>query len=68
VLGGSDVAAIRTKSDDLARKSQELGAALYAQSSAESAPAGDATGPSDEGVVDAEIVDEDGPASGEGAA
>jgi molecular chaperone DnaK len=58
VLGGSDVTAIRTKSEELARKSQELGAALYSQQSAEGAPAGD-TGPSDEGVVDAEIVDED---------
>jgi molecular chaperone DnaK len=57
VLGGSDVAAIQAKSDELARKSQELGAALYAQT-AESAPAGEA--PHDEGVVDAEIVDEDG--------
>jgi molecular chaperone DnaK len=62
VLGGSDVAAIRTKSDELARKSQELGSALYAQTAAEGAPTGD-TGPgdaTDEGVVDAEIVDEDG--------
>jgi len=60
VLGGSDVAAIRTKSDDLARKSQELGAALYSQAAAEGAPSGE-TGPSDDdGVVDAEIVDEDG--------
>jgi len=59
VLGGSDVAVIREKSDALARKSQELGAALYAQTTAESAPAEDA-GHADEGVVDAEIVDEDG--------
>ncbi|MCW2572387.1 MAG: dnaK, partial [Frankiales bacterium] len=67
VLGGSDVAVIRTKADELARKSQELGSALYAQTSSEGAPAGDA-GPTDEGVVDAEIVDEDGSASGQGAA
>jgi molecular chaperone DnaK len=66
-LGGSDVAAIRTKADELAHKSQELGSALYAQTSAEGAPAGD-EGPADEGVVDAEIVDEDGSASGQGAA
>ena len=64
VLGGSDVAVIKTKSDDLARKSQDLGAALYAQTSAaqtsaEGAPTGD-SGPTDDGVVDAEIVDEDG--------
>jgi molecular chaperone DnaK len=61
VLGGSDVAAIRTKADELSRKSQDLGAALYAESAAQAGPsnAGD-TGPTDEGVVDAEIVDEDG--------
>jgi molecular chaperone DnaK len=59
VLGGSDVAAIRTKADELARKSQELGSALYAQNAAETPPAGD-SGAADEGVVDAEIVDEDG--------
>ncbi|MCW2726209.1 MAG: dnaK [Frankiales bacterium] len=67
VLGGSDIAAIRTRSEELAKKSQELGGALYAQQSAE----GDATGAAgagasgdaaahDEGIVDAEIVDEDG--------
>jgi molecular chaperone DnaK len=61
VLGGSDVTAIRTASEELARKSQELGAAMYAQQQADgegAAPGGDA-GASDEGVVDAEIVDED---------
>jgi molecular chaperone DnaK len=60
-LGGSDVAAIRTKADELSRKSQDLGAALYAESAAQAGPsnAGD-NGPTDEGVVDAEIVDEDG--------
>jgi molecular chaperone DnaK len=60
VLGGSDIAVIREKSEVLAKKSQELGGALYAQQQA----AGEAGGPtaSDEGddtVVDAEIVDED---------
>jgi molecular chaperone DnaK len=59
VLGGSDIAAIREKSEVLAKKSQELGGALYAQQQA----AGEAGAPSaeaaDEGVVDAEIVDED---------
>ena len=58
LLGGSDTAAIRAKADELSRKSQEVGAALYAQAQAEGTPAADA-GPSDEGVVDAEIVDED---------
>ena len=62
VLGGSDITAIREKSETLAKKSQELGGALYAQQAA----AGDGTEAqdTDEGVVDAEIVDE-GPAEGE---
>ena len=64
VLGGSDITAIRTKSEELAKKSQELGGALYAQQAAD-AGAGAGPGPeaaADEGVVDAEIVDEaDGP-------
>jgi molecular chaperone DnaK len=61
VLGGSDVAAIRTKSDELSRKSQDLGAAMYAQQQAagEGAAPGSDAGPADDGVVDAEIVDED---------
>jgi len=61
VLGGSDIAVIRSKSEELAKKSQELGGALYAQQSAGEAGAAGATGtadPADEGVVDAEIVDE----------
>jgi molecular chaperone DnaK len=59
VLGGSDIAAIRDKSEVLAKKSQELGGALYAQQ--QSGAAGEA-GPSaghDDSVVDAEIVDEE---------
>ena len=64
-LGGSDVNAIRTTSENLARKSQELGAALYSQQGAAGggdagAPGPDAGAAHDEGVVDAEIVDEDG--------
>jgi molecular chaperone DnaK len=58
LLGGSDTAAIRAKADELSRKSQEVGAALYSQAQAEGAQTADA-GSSDEGVVDAEIVDED---------
>ncbi len=58
VLGGSDIAVIREKSETLAKLSQELGGALYAQQAA----AGEAGAPddsaADEGVVDAEIVDE----------
>jgi molecular chaperone DnaK len=58
LLGGSDTAAIRAKADELSRKSQEVGAALYAQAQADGTPTADA-GPADEGVVDAEIVEED---------
>ncbi len=74
VLGGSDVAAIRTKSDDLARKSSELGAALYSQGDsqpgADGAPTGDAgdAGAADDGVVDAVIVEETDDIDGKGAA
>jgi len=57
-LGGSDTAAVKAAAETLARKSQELGSALYAQQAADQpgAPAG----PADDGVVDAEVVDEDG--------
>ena len=67
-LGGSDIDAIKTAQEKVARVSQEVGGALYAQNAeagAESAPgaeAGDAgqpTGSADDDVVDAEIVDED---------
>ncbi|HEV7212328.1 MAG TPA: molecular chaperone DnaK [Blastococcus sp.] len=70
-LGGSDIAAIKTAQEKVARVSQEVGGALYAQQAeagapgAEGGPAG-ATGGSEPGagsgdddVVDAEIVDED---------
>ena len=57
VLGGSDIALIREKSETLAKLSQELGGALYAQQASEDgAPEADAT---DDGVVDAEIVDDE---------
>jgi len=63
VLGGSDINAIREKSETLARKSQELGGALYSQQ--EGTAAGTAEGaPSeaaDDTVVDAEIVDDEQP-------
>ncbi len=51
----------------LGESSQKMGAAMYAASEAEGAAAGDATEATAEGdddVVDAEIVDEDGPATG----
>ncbi|MCU1594772.1 MAG: dnaK, partial [Frankiales bacterium] len=57
VLGGSDVEDIRTKAKVLAEKSSALGGALYDQAPpADGAPAAEA---GDEGVVDAEIVDEE---------
>ncbi|MFL4987060.1 MAG: molecular chaperone DnaK [Microvirga sp.] len=69
-LGGSDIEAIKSAQEKVARVSQEVGGALYAQQ-AEAAGAGEA-GPgtagdagatgsttSDDDVVDAEIVDED---------
>jgi molecular chaperone DnaK len=59
VLGGSDIALIREKSETLAKKSQELGGALYSQQAEAGTAAGAASGGEDEGVVDAEIVDED---------
>ena len=57
-LGGSDTAAVKAAAETLARKSQELGSALYAQQAADQP--GAAAGPTDDGVVDAEVVDEDG--------
>jgi len=64
-LGGSDTATVKKAAETLAQKSQDLGGALYAQQAAsgEGAAAGAAGAggqPQDEGVVDAEIVDEDG--------
>ncbi|MGY1726085.1 molecular chaperone DnaK [Geodermatophilus sp. SYSU D01062] len=72
-LGGSDIAAIKSAQEKVARVSQEVGGALYAQQA--QAGAGDGAGagaagasgdgfgasaPSgDDDVVDAEIVDED---------
>ncbi len=69
-LGGSDIAAIKTAQENVARISQEVGGALYAQQAegaagAEGQPgAADAGAPGagaggDDDVVDAEIVDED---------
>jgi molecular chaperone DnaK len=58
VVGGNDIAAIRTAVDELAKASSAMGSALYA----EQAAAGGTTGATDAGaedVVDAEIVDED---------
>jgi molecular chaperone DnaK len=66
-LGGSDIAAIKAAQEKVARVSQEVGGALYAQQAdAAGAGAGESAGdgaqagaPTDDDVVDAEIVDED---------
>jgi molecular chaperone DnaK len=58
VVGGNDIAAIRTAVDELAKASSAMGTALYADQAA----AGGGAGAPDSGaedVVDAEIVDED---------
>ncbi len=57
VLGGSDIALIREKSETLAKLSQELGGALYAQQASEDGAA--TPDAADDGVVDAEIVDDE---------
>src|SRR5687767_2102600 len=66
-LGGSDIEAIKTAQEKVARVSQEIGGAMYAQNesaagageSADGAAAGAPGGSSaDDDVVDAEIVDE----------
>ncbi len=60
-LGGSDTAAVKAAAEKLAKKSQDLGGALYAQQAADQpGAAGAGAGPVDDGVVDAEVVDEDG--------
>ncbi len=65
-LGGSDTAAVKSAAEQLAKKSQDLGGALYAQQAAAAGTASGAAGSEgvdftkpDDGVVDAEIVDED---------
>jgi len=68
-LGGSDIAAIKAAQEKVARVSQEVGGALYAQqaeaAAGTEAPAGDAGAgaasgsSSDDDVVDAEIVDDE---------
>jgi molecular chaperone DnaK len=69
-LGGSDIEAIKTAQEKVARVSQEVGGALYAQQAEASAPGADAGTPGadstsgtttsgDDDVVDAEIVDDE---------
>jgi molecular chaperone DnaK len=61
VVGGTDIAAIRTAVDELAKASSAMGSAMYAQQQAAGgASAGSSEAGADtEDVVDAEIVDED---------
>ena len=62
-LEADDLDAIKRSSEQLATVSQKMGQAMYAgaQAAGEGAPTGDAgASPSDDEVVDAEIVDEDG--------
>ena len=56
--GGSDVAAIKAKAEVLATKSQALGGALYAQQAEAGAEAAGAPA-EDDGVVDAEVVEDE---------
>ena len=65
-LEGTDAADVKAKQEALAKASQELGAAMYAQQSQpdtdagpQSSAGGGARAASDDDVVDAEIVDED---------
>ncbi|MFF8403335.1 molecular chaperone DnaK [Streptomyces sp. NPDC014846] len=75
----ADTAALRTGVEKLATVSQKMGQAMYASASGGDGPGGDASGgdgagersggehrtaPDEDGVVDAEIVDEDGDAKG----
>jgi molecular chaperone DnaK len=54
-LEGTDMSAIKSATEKVSEISQQLGAALYAANAAQ-APAGDT--PTDDGVQDAEVVDE----------
>ncbi|MBA3417972.1 MAG: molecular chaperone DnaK [Geodermatophilaceae bacterium] len=67
-LGGSDTTAIKAAHEKVAKISQDIGGAMYAQQAADQAGAGasmgdpgtpDADGSSDDDVVDAEIIDEE---------
>ncbi|CAM3905108.1 molecular chaperone DnaK [Tsukamurella ocularis] len=60
-LQGTDIAAVKAAVEKLSAESQELGQALYAQAGAAEAQAdgAEAGAQQDDGVVDAEVVDED---------
>jgi molecular chaperone DnaK len=57
LLEGADYEGIKVGTEKLAQLSQALGAALYAANSA-GAPSGNKDGASDEGIQDAEVVEE----------
>ena len=59
VLGTSDVEDIRAKAKILSEKSSALGGALYDQQAAAGEPGAPTADAGDEGVVDAEIVDDE---------
>jgi molecular chaperone DnaK len=73
-LEGTDIDAIKEATEKAAQVSQKMGTAIYAQSQAanaaagESAPGESGEQPQDDEVVEAEIVDEDKPAEEGGAA
>ncbi|GAB3131245.1 molecular chaperone DnaK [Tsukamurella serpentis] len=61
-LQGTDISAVKSAVEKLSTESQALGQAIYAAAGAEGAEGGAAAGGStqaDDGVVDAEVVDED---------
>jgi len=72
-LEGTDIAAVRTATDELAAESQKMGSAIYANAQATNAAAGhegheggessptDGAGDNADEVIDAEIVDEGTP-------
>jgi molecular chaperone DnaK len=70
-LAGSDDDAVKTAFDRLSQSQTKLGQAIYSQSQAGEAPAGEqqpgaqggsSTSSSDDDIVDAEVIDEDGAA------
>jgi len=72
-LEGTDIDAIKEATEKAAQVSQKMGTAIYAQSQAASAAAGEQTADAtaeqqDDEVVDAEIVDEEKPREEGGAA
>ncbi|OHV39832.1 MULTISPECIES: molecular chaperone DnaK [Pseudofrankia] len=60
-VAGTDIAAIRTATEELGKASTAMGQSMYEQAQASGAAGGPAAGnPADDDVVDAEIVDEEG--------